>query len=264
MDESQYGTSVPGLRVCLPGVGDWRERCHPKSLPVDGLEALNQMNSAGYEVAFSTRRVVIGFVVAALFLLVTHSALTIYHYSVEEVSWLPWRQLFDVDEENNLPTWFSGFLLSVVAFFVWLCARRSRSAAEPWADHWYGLAVGFLLLSLDEVAGMHETVNSLIDMSWAIPGGIIAGVIGLAFVPFLRRLPGQTALLFLLAGGLYIGGAVGVEIIGEPMDSDTMLYNLTTVVEEGMEMAGVILFLHALLSYMNEDGSFVEAAVSLD
>ena len=47
-----------------------------------------------------------------------------------------------------------------------------------------------------------------------------------------------------------MGGAVGVEIIGAPMDADTMTYNLTTVVEEGMEMAGVLLFLTTLLHYM--------------
>ena len=41
-----------------------------------------------------------------------------------------------------------------------------------------------------------------------------------------------------------------MEIIGEPMDADTMTYNLTTVVEERMEMGGVILLLAVLLRYM--------------
>jgi hypothetical protein len=46
--------------------------------------------------------------------------LNVYHYQIEEVSWLPWRQLFDVDEENNLPTWFSGALLALAAGCLWL------------------------------------------------------------------------------------------------------------------------------------------------
>ena len=65
------------------------------------------------------------------------------------------------------------------------------------------------------------------------------------------------AAAFLLAGCIYVGGAVGVELIGAPMEEDAMPYNLTTVVEEGMELAGVILFLAATLRHMapRQDGS---------
>ena len=40
---------------------------------------------------------------AACALLLVHSAFTVYHYQVEEIEWLPWRQMFDVDEENKPP-----------------------------------------------------------------------------------------------------------------------------------------------------------------
>ena len=114
--------------------------------------------------------------------------------------------------------------------------------------------MGFLFLSLDEVAGIHETINSLIDMSWAVPGGIAAVCIGLAFVPFMRHLPLWVGILFLISGVLYIGGAVGMEMVGVPIDADTLSYNLVTAVEEGMEMAGVLLFLSSLLRYMQVPG----------
>ena len=57
---------------------------------------------------------------------------------------------------------------------------------------WYLLSVGSLLLSIDEIAGIHETLNSIDmmgDMSWTIPGAIVAGLAGLYFVPFLLNLP---------------------------------------------------------------------------
>jgi len=41
------------------------------------------------------------------------------------------------------------------------------------------------------------------------------------------------------------------------MDGDSMIYNLTTVAEEGLEMYGVILFIGALLSYMRPAGGDV-------
>ena len=86
------------------------------------------------------------------------------------------------------------------------------------------------------------------------------------FFPFVWSLPKGTRTAFFLAGCTYIGGAVGVEIIGAPMDADTMLYNLTTVAEEGMEMAGVILFLAAMLRYMTRppaNGHEIGIAVDL-
>ena len=206
--------------------------------------------STGYGFSISPRFLVMLLSGLALALLFCHAALTIYHYQVEELPWLPWRQLFDVDEENNLPTWFSEFLLLTATVLLWLCAGKKRRDEDPLVDHWYALTIGFLLLAIDEVAGIHETINSLIDPTWAIGGGLLALGIGLGFIPFLRRLPKRTAILFVVAGAIYIGGAVGVEIIGEPLDSDTMTYNLLTVLEEGMEMFGIIFFIFVLLQYM--------------
>ncbi len=127
------------------------------------------------------------------------------------------------------------------------------------------MAFGFLLLSLDEIAGLHETVNSLIDMNWAIPGGILTVGIGLSFVQFLRNLPPSTGMLFLVSGALYVGGAVGMELVaGGAIDADTLSYNLITAAEEGLEMAGALLFLYSLLHYMQTPGGgVIQASVEL-
>jgi len=216
-----------------------------------------------YKVTFSPHALPRVLLIMALVLLAAHTVLMIYHYRVEELSWLL-LQFFDVDEENNLPTWFSGSLLLTTSAFLWLCARKKRADAAPWFRQWYALAVGFLLMSIDEVAGLHETINSMIEPTWAIAGGILALVIGLAFVPFLLHLPRRVALLFVLAGAAYIGGAIGMEFVGDPMLANTLEYNLTTLVEESLEMLGVILFLHTLLRYMRGSGAnAVEASLEL-
>jgi len=113
-----------------------------------------------------------------------------------------------------------------------------------------GGSAGLYLVTFDPLAGGMATLG------WGI---------GVGFIPFLRRLPRPTAGLFILAGAIYVGGAVGMEIIGEPLDSDTLTYNLLTAVEEGMEMCGVIVFMHALLRYMKGLGTadFV-ASVQID
>ena len=203
-----------------------------------------------YRLEVEPAKMVVGFSLAAFMLLLVHAVLTVYHYQVAEIAWIPWRQLFDVDAENNLPTWFSGLLLGVTAFWVWLQADVKRAEADRWALHWRVLAIGFFVMSLDEVAGIHETVNTVSDVTWAIPGGILALLIGLSYFPFLWSLPKATRNAFVLAGCLFVGGSVGVEMIGAPMVEDAMPYNLVTVVEEAMEMGGVIVFLSSLLKYM--------------
>ena len=233
---------------------------------MDGTSASPGRTAGEYRVVVERDQLVARFAIVAFALLLVHSVLTVYHYQVEEIEWIPWRQLFDVDEENNLPTWFSGFLLGVTAFWVWIVALAKRRSSDRWWVHWMLLAAGFFLLCIDEIAGLHETVNSVTDVTWAIPGGILALLVGVMLFQFLWSLPAGTRNAFILAGGIYVGGAVGVEIIGEPMDADTMLYNLTTVAEEGMEMAGVIMFLAALLRCMprsHEDRDEIEVTVGV-
>ena len=63
--------------------------------------------------------------------------------------------------------------------------RSMGTAGDPWTLYWYGLMLAFAALSMDEVAGLHEIFNSLVDFSWAIPGGIAAAVFGMAYIRFL-------------------------------------------------------------------------------
>jgi hypothetical protein len=210
-----------------------------------------------YELTVSPRPLTQALLIVALTLLAGHAALSIYHYRVHKLPWLL-RQLFDVDQENNLPTWFSEFLLLTAWVFLWLCARKKAADGDPWLRSWRVLTVGFLLMAVDEIAGVHETINSAIEMSWAIPAGIMVLVLGVAFVPFVLHLPRRTALLFVLAGMIYVSGAAGIELVGNTMvvehHKDTLAYCMSTMVEEGMEMLGVILFINSLLHYMQGSG----------
>ncbi|HIG44597.1 MAG: hypothetical protein ABGY96_12080 [bacterium] len=190
-------------------------------------------------------------------LITVHCSFNYYNHVFEEVPWLI-QQLFDLDEENNIPTWFSGFLLLNNAFFLFLIAKAKQG---QYVVHWKLLALGFLILSLDEVAGLHESFNTATDINWAIPGAVLVSVVGLIFVPFLLSLERRLAGLFVLAGTLYISGAIGVELLSEDMDEDEMAYGFATAVEEGMEMLGALMFLAVNLFEMKK-GNRVNIAVS--
>lgn len=176
-----------------------------------------------------------------------HVALNLFHYQVFDLPWLL-RQIFDVDEEDSFPTWFSAFLLLLTSVVSAANAKRESQQRGPNAVSWTALGIGFLLLSIDEIAGMHETLNSLdLPFSWTVPGAIAAAFAGGVFLPFLLRLPRGIAIRFVVGGVVYLGGALGVEVLTDPyLENDelnTLAYNLWTAVEEFMEMGGVLIFL---------------------
>ena len=159
---------------------------------------------------------------------------------------------FDLDEEESFGTWFSAVILLYAGRLLLQRSRAARADADPWYRSWLVLAIGFHFLSIDEVVGMHEYVNTVVENTrWTTFGAAIVVVLGLAYLPFLRALPSRIRVLFIVAAVIYVGGAVGVERATDWYDVhrllDTLAYNLWTAVEETMEMAGVIVFIYALL-----------------
>ncbi|MBT8084653.1 MAG: hypothetical protein HKP32_04610 [Woeseia sp.] len=182
-------------------------------------------------------------------LVVIHVGLFVYNYTVDELHWLL-LQMFDLDDERNLPTWFSSFLLLNNAFFIFVYARSVKTRQKI---YWQLLAVGFFLLAMDEVAGFHDTFNTAIDMNWAIFGGILVLFVATLLVPFLLSLPKKFALRLLVAGFLYVSGAVGVELMSEDMDAESVSYTLATALEEGLEMFGALMCLYTMLIEMQKN-----------
>lgn len=182
---------------------------------------------------------------AALVLL--HVAVLVVDYRLVELAY-EWRSLFDLDEEQSFGTWLAAVLHLRAAQ---LCLERRRSDGRRVMGHyWRLLALGFLVLSLDEVAGLHESLNTAIEMSWTLPAMVLVLALAIALSPFVARLDAGDLAWFVAAGLLFLGGAIGVEYLTEPHlhadRLDTLGYNLTTALDEGMEMAGMLLFITRL------------------
>jgi len=156
---------------------------------------------------------------------------------------------FDLDEEESFGTWFSSGILMMAAVLLAHQARVLRAEGESWHKWWSVLAIGFCFMSVDEVAGMHEFMNSMMeDTPWTVVGFPILVVVGLAYFPFMWHHRGRTGLLFLLAGAVYGGGAVGVEHFTDS-DLNSLHYNMWTALDEGMEMLGGIILIYAVLDH---------------
>ena len=163
--------------------------------------------------------------------------------------------IFDLDEEESFGTWFNSIILLFAAVLLLAHAARQKLNRDLWFPWWMILGIGFLVLSIDEIVGMHEYLNSALkETSWTAVAAVGVGAVGLLFVPFFLHLPMRSKLLFLAAAILYLGGALGVERWSDQFADqdllDTLEYNLWTAVEEVMEMAGVVLFIFALLAHM--------------
>lgn len=200
----------------------------------------------------------------------TAGQLTVYLSGHEHVYGLV--RLFNVGTELNLPAFFSTFILVFAALLLAIITVLEKKRMAAHVSHWAVLAFGFLLMAVDEAVSLHEmlvapTRQLLGDgdlgafyFAWVIPGIIIVLVLALYFLKFLLYLPAKTRFTFLLAAIIYLGGAIGFELIGgryaELHGSHNLAYNMISTVEESLEMAGVIIFIWALLAYIA--GNFKE------
>jgi hypothetical protein len=173
---------------------------------------------------------------------------------------------FDLDDENNVPTYFSSAILLLSAFLLGMIAVFKKWQNDLYARHWKILALIFLFLSLDETASFHEKLTQpvrklfdakgLLYYAWVIPAILLLVVLAVSYLRFYLRLPPETKRHFFLAAVLYIGGAVGFELVGgyyaELHGEKNLTFNLIAAVEETLEMTGIVLFNYALLRYMSK------------
>ena len=79
--------------------------------------------------------------------------------------------IFDLDEEESFGTWFSTLLLFFAAVLSLLVSACLRALADSMHRWWMMLGLGFGLLSIDEVVGLHELFNTIYqDIPWTTAG----------------------------------------------------------------------------------------------
>ena len=176
--------------------------------------------------------------------------------------------LVDLNGEGNLPAWYqAALLLACAAGLAGIGAARPGAGPGgrfPYRWAWRGLAAVFLYLALDEAISIHERAvlplrrlafggTPFEDVGWVFPAAALGAALGVALLRFLVHLPGPTRRAFALAAGLYLAGAIGMEVAGGwwsfRFGYDSPGFGLLVVVEETLEAAGLLVFLHALLGY---------------
>lgn len=183
--------------------------------------------------------------------------------------------LLDVGQDQSIPAWYSAFLLLLCSILLAVISLVVKNEGGRYVNHWRVLSIIFLYLSVDEGVAIHEIAgrvvrvvyNSLVSgpvgvvpVAWVIPGMIFVSIFVLAYLRFFFHLPAKQRLLFFAAGAIYVGAAVGMEIIyayyrsvvgaaPEMTDLQQIVGTLIITAEEFFEMFGIIAFIYALLSY---------------
>lgn len=177
-------------------------------------------------------------------------------------------RLFNLDSEQNIPTLFAVLLILCSSALLYILSVYDRNCIVKRSKKWRVLSILFFYIAVDEFASLHELLirplrtfisegdAGIFYFTWVIPGFIVVVFLSIYFLNFLFDLPKKTRLLFIFAAIIYVGGALGVELVGgayaESHGLFTFTYNIITTIEESMEMFGLIIFIHALLNYMKE------------
>ena len=172
--------------------------------------------------------------------------------------------LFDFNEEQSVPTWFSCCLLMMSAALLAVIAAANRYENLPYR-WWSILALVFVYLSLDEALSFHERLNrpvrELLDTggalyyAWVIPYALFAmGLLAFSVRP-LRALPFATRRRLVVAGILFVCGAMGMELLGSQIVTSnqmkvTLLADMAMTIEEILELSGGIVLVYALLKHI--------------
>ncbi|MEG3845810.1 hypothetical protein QT971_02470 [Microcoleus sp. herbarium19] len=173
---------------------------------------------------------------------------------------------FSVDYERNIPTAYSILALLFSSILLGAIAYGKNLDSDRYKNHWKVLSFIFLCLCLDEAAQIHEKfmypMRSLLNatgflyFTWVVPIGFVVAIFLLSYTKFLFHLPTSTRNLFVAASVLYIGGALGMEMVGGyqayTVGMQNIPYLIIVTLEELFEMLGIIVFIHALTSYINK------------
>jgi hypothetical protein len=183
------------------------------------------------------------------------------------------QELLNVRHESSIATWYSSSSLLLCAILTLAIAFSREPDGGSNVVLWGTLSLTFLYLSVDEAAKIHETVGAylgrsvlhalgfsppsiLFSRAWVIYGAFLAVVVGLVGLKLIKGLPVRTRRLLLGAGALYVGGAIGMELVWVLYEYlygranvPLILIGMTTI-EELLEMLSVVVVIYALTSYL--------------
>ncbi len=183
----------------------------------------------------------------------------------------------DLGHEPSIPNFYSAVAMLVAAALLALIGSLEQSVERtPW-HYWYAFSLIFFALAIDEAVLFHEMIDAAIHQRfetsgalffpWVIVGGVFVIVVGAIFIPFVYKKSKRTFKLFMVAGAIFVAGAIGMEMVASLIFSQagseeagvkTLAHTISMTIEEACEMLGMIVFIFALLDYLATQFPMIE------
>ncbi len=168
--------------------------------------------------------------------------------------------LFDINGEDNFPSTYSTIILFLCAGLLAMIGAAKRERQHRFAVHWLVLSIIFVYLGIDESISIHEHISYRLSASWdgdkplyfawILPYGLLLLLLAWKYWKFLNHLRPQIKRLFIVAGSVFLLGAIGFEmlsgLIAMQYEPENLWYAALGSVEELMEMTGIVIFIYAL------------------
>lgn len=180
-------------------------------------------------------------------------------------------KLFLFSEEANIPTLFSSISLLISSLILYLISQLNKIIFSQ-KKYWRMLSFIFIFLAIDETAGIHEKVGSLISFkiidalfltkSWVVVYGIFLILFCFYFRNFLIKLDKKFRIGFILSGFIYLIGALGFEIFADYIISNPfsffksnyfLIMSTIITMEDTFEMVGIAIFNFYLLQFITKN-----------
>ncbi|MGK7909427.1 MAG: hypothetical protein AB4040_19640 [Synechococcus sp.] len=172
-----------------------------------------------------------------------------------------WMYMFNMDKEYNFPILYTVALIIICSVLIKQISILEKDRQSPFTEYWRILYFIFIFLAFDEAFQIHVIFMLFPELAKKLPGifhfpwVIPLAAFGLYSVKFILNLPAKIKILFLLSAAFYIGGALGIEMLGGLWiriagNQRNLVYALIASVEEMMEIIGLIMFIYSLMIYI--------------
>ena len=172
-------------------------------------------------------------------------------------------RFFNIGADQNLPTLFATIQWLLASGICWYIAFSLSRNSQGFRG-WLSVSLISLFIAADEYLMLHErTIEpmrsvlpeySFLWFAWVIPYGILTLILVVTLSSFIFSLPRRTAILMLIAGMIFITGALGFEMLGAVQvangNKPSVIYTALYTCEEVLEMLGVSFFIYSLLDYI--------------
>jgi hypothetical protein len=210
-------------------------------------------------------RVLISFLIVALVLFCIHISLKFISIVIfDEKNGLVFElsNRFDVNDENSVPQWFSQMIFLCIAASAALAGYLAHTAVIR--RIWYAMALIGVVLSLDDVANLHEFAlqaihnalffgreSSFFLSAWWIflPIVLIPAAV-LAWYGW-RHLPRRTIALIVLGGVVYVVGKTVMDSLSNNISDLFLDRGVTQGLEKIFQYSGSSIVLFAVLDYLH-------------